>query len=128
MQRALVISFSIFYAFLSTGIALNPHSCEGQCEKFLIDLDSDDCRQDPSSCPAKSAEEDCCENQPVILRFSPQRAVFITRGLDPSNFRAEASSLTTSPDKSFTSSPPSEVSQYLTIPLWLAYCNLTYYS
>ena len=134
MQRALVIGFTILYAFLTTGIALNLHTCKGELEKVAFaNFSSDSCCHDSSPCPITPQEqENCCEDQPVFLRFNPGQPLVLTRALDQVKDFIGSADFAHNNEVQLTPSdphmPPDEIIWHRTIPLWLIYCSMTIYS
>jgi hypothetical protein len=134
MKRSFIILFALLYAFLSTGLALNVHYCQGEIEDIFFAGQDDE----PSCCAVlcceapKETKSSCCEDEVLLIQFDTEQIVVPQKvldskeqitGLPPTNQNLKSERIyqktnTSAPIVQITGSSP---------PLWLLHCNFTFY-
>ena len=133
MKRTFVILFSMLYASLSTGLALNIHYCQGEIEDIFFAGQEEESSCCATTCCEKPEETkpSCCEDEVVLIQFSGEQVVTTQKFLEKESFDGITQSIVHSPAQAIcqenNAALPKVSSSDSSPPLWLLHCNFTFY-
>ncbi len=69
MARLGVITFSLFYLLVSSGVVLNLHFCKGKIVDIAAFSDVKSCCAKKKSCGKEDMPGKCCHDETVVIQF-----------------------------------------------------------